>query len=292
MTTHDFDSIMTTHDFDLILLESFKGNTKQSYFEAKREQWKCNPDEYIAGLLESFKQLDLLTHERDLNRGIITKQNGDEVSVTIRNNPVEVDYSNDEDDSKTAWEKEVASYGSIGKVSFPYMKTFDVSEYTEGKLKGIIDASMTEELWPHLQEYCQSIIDKNAEASPPQQSEGIEAKAMTGQPEAKESTLNHSELFKALSKYIIEINAIGFSHIIEHHSLPQDGTPQANWIGAPVDAHRFATHIGMKISVWNKCFYGITDKQGNPRELNSGDKDKQGMSNMPIIEILNKHLSK
>ena len=48
---------MTKQDFDLILIESFVHSTKQSYFKAKREEFKCDIEEYCTGLRESFDRL-------------------------------------------------------------------------------------------------------------------------------------------------------------------------------------------------------------------------------------------
>jgi len=47
----------------------------------------------------------------------------------------------------------------------------------------------------------------------------------------------------------------------------------------------------MKVSFWNKCFDGLSDKKGNPRPLKDGDKDKLGISS-PIIEILKTYLNR
>ncbi len=94
-----------------------------------------------------------------------------------------------------------------------------------------------------------------------------------------------------LKRYIEGINATEFTNIIEKHSI-STGTPPAKWIGKAVDAHRFATFIGMKISLWNKCFTGLKDKSGNARTLKDGDKDKTEWNNAPIIEILRTYLDK
>ena len=101
--------------------------------------------------------------------------------------------------------------------------------------------------------------------------------------ESKETT-DHSILLKALSKYISGINSIGFTSIIEHHSLPKDGTPRANWIGKPADAHRFATFLEMKLPDFNKCFSLSTGKQ-----LRHNDKNE---TDSPIIAILKDHFKK
>lgn len=103
--------------------------------------------------------------------------------------------------------------------------------------------------------------------------------------------VDHSRLLIGLKRYIEGINATEFTNIIEKHSI-STGTPPAKWIGKAVDAHRFATFIGMKISLWNKCFTGLKDKSGNARTLKDGDKDKTEWNNAPIIEILRTYLDK
>jgi len=49
---------MTKQDFDLILIESFVHVSKQSYFNGKREEYKCYVDEYCTGLKDSFDRLN------------------------------------------------------------------------------------------------------------------------------------------------------------------------------------------------------------------------------------------
>lgn len=95
---------------------------------------------------------------------------------------------------------------------------------------------------------------------------------------------DHSLLFKALSMYIDGIHAAGFSHIIEHHSLPKDGTPKAIWKGIPADAHRFATFFKMKVPAFNKCF-----SLSIGRELRHNDKNE---TDSPIIAILKDYFKK
>ena len=105
----------------------------------------------------------------------------------------------------------------------------------------------------------------------------------------QESPPDHSSLFKELSTYISGITAIGFSHIITHHSLPPDGTLRANWIGIPADAYRFATFLNMKTGNFDKCFGGLTNKQGNPRKLKHSDKNE---TDSPITAILKYYFPK
>ena len=106
-----------------------------------------------------------------------------------------------------------------------------------------------------------------------------------------ESLPDHSQLMAALGKYITGINAKEFTNIINNHSITT-GTPRAEWIGKPVDAHRFATFIGMKVTTWNKCFTDLKDRSGNPRPLKDGDKEKKEWKDAPINEILRNHLNK
>lgn len=107
---------------------------------------------------------------------------------------------------------------------------------------------------------------------------------------AKDNEIDYTELLKALSKYLSGINVVEFTNIIEDHSITA-GTPKANWIGKPVDAHRFATFIDMKLPDFNKCFEGIKTKDGKARKLKHGDKERDEIGS-PIIEILNTHLNK
>lgn len=67
---------------------------------------------------------------------------------------------------------------------------------------------------------------------------------------------DHSELRKALSKYIEEISDFDFNHVINCHSLLPKRIDKFLWIGEDKgEAHRFTTKFGMKLSKWNKCFY-------------------------------------
>lgn len=45
---------MKRHDFDLILLESFRHETKRSFFEKKRKSFDCFPEEFANGLVRSY----------------------------------------------------------------------------------------------------------------------------------------------------------------------------------------------------------------------------------------------
>lgn len=106
-----------------------------------------------------------------------------------------------------------------------------------------------------------------------------------------ESLPDHSALFAALNKYITGISSTEFTNIIETHSITP-GTQRAIWKEKPVDAHRFATFIGIKVSLWNKCFTGVKDKKGNLRPLKDSDKEKKEWKGAPINEILKAHLNK
>ena len=95
---------------------------------------------------------------------------------------------------------------------------------------------------------------------------------------------DHSLLLEKLSKYITGINPIGFSNIIEHHSLPKDGTQKANWIGNKADARRFGTFIKITRPAFNKCF-----KLPDDKPLLNGIKDE---TFSPITVILTDYLKK
>jgi len=94
---------------------------------------------------------------------------------------------------------------------------------------------------------------------------------------------DHTELFKALNKYITGINAIGFTNIIKHHSLTL-GTPKAMWIADKVDACYFADFLPMTYAKWNKCFYFEDGKL-----LHKKFKDKL-QKGSPVLDILNQYL--
>ena len=63
-------------DFDLIIAESISHTTKSSFFEAKRNEFECIPEEYFKGLTESYKRLYKETHETDYNWCNNTELNG------------------------------------------------------------------------------------------------------------------------------------------------------------------------------------------------------------------------
>lgn len=96
--------------------------------------------------------------------------------------------------------------------------------------------------------------------------------------------IDHSKLLYALSEYISGINAVGFSHIIEHHSLIDDRTQKEIWKGKPADAHRFATFLDMKLPAFNKCF-----SLSIGRELKHNDKNE---TFSPITAILKDYFKK
>ena len=68
---------------------------------------------------------------------------------------------------------------------------------------------------------------------------------------AKDNEIDYTELLKALSKYLSGIKAVEFTNIIEHHPLTT-GTPKAKWNGIPADAARFADHLNISFSDFNK----------------------------------------
>jgi len=234
---------MKSRDFDLILIESLSHETKQSFFAENRELFKCNPDEYSKGLLDSYTRLNNETHETDFTRCIITKKNGDEVFGTIRN--ADDDYL----------------FGKIGKVTYPYKKIIrvDVPE-----LCFRLTAEMMEKLWPELQLYLQSVIDGIRNCHPNIQRSEDESLISNNVPlhnggkkiindSNQDKRTEYTAKLKALSKYITEINVDTFINIIENHALTP-GTLKASWIGRPADAHRFATYLKIKLPDWNKCF--------------------------------------
>jgi len=151
---------MAKNDFDLIIIESFRHDQKQTFFKNKRKEFKCIPADYISGLMESFKRLNAETHLTDRTRCVITKSNGDEFTAKIKSDEVEVGYADEDEtdkDNETAWSKEVAFYGTMGKVSFPFKNDIHINR---PEFSGTLTAEMMENLWPDLQLYLQSIIDK------------------------------------------------------------------------------------------------------------------------------------
>ena len=98
-----------------------------------------------------------------------------------------------------------------------------------------------------------------------------------------EKTPDHSDLLKALSKYIKDISGPEFTNVIERHSMTP-GTPMALWIGRPADAHRFATYIGMSVATFNKHIKLVCG-----RKLRANDKNDTWA---PIKGILEENLGK
>ena len=98
-----------------------------------------------------------------------------------------------------------------------------------------------------------------------------------------EKTPDHSDLLKALSKYITDISETEFTNIIERHSMTP-GMQMALWIGRPADAHRFATYIGMSVATFNKHIKLICG-----RKLRANDKNDTWA---PIKGILEENLGK
>jgi len=177
---------MTKYDFDLIIIESFKHEYKKTFFKDKKPI-NCTPIEYCTGLMESFTRLNAETHLTDRTQCIITKPNGDEIRAQIKSDEAEVGYADEDEtdeDNETAWSKEVAFYGSIGKVSFPFKNDIQINI---PEFSGKLTAEMMEYLWQALHPYLQSIIDKGkrkllksgSETLPPQQNEFVIIETIT-----------------------------------------------------------------------------------------------------------------
>ncbi|MDP3442488.1 MAG: hypothetical protein Q8T08_06455 [Ignavibacteria bacterium] len=139
---------MTAKEFDLILLESFEQEAKQSFFKAKRRQYKCNPDEYFAGLINSFKRLKEEVNKTDYLFAIVTTPEGEEREYFM---------------SSDSHSEQMIFLQTIGKVSFPNKRPIDLKTYTNGQFNGKLTVELMVKLWPDLQKYCQSIIDKKTE---------------------------------------------------------------------------------------------------------------------------------
>lgn len=97
---------------------------------------------------------------------------------------------------------------------------------------------------------------------------------------------DYSELLKELSDYIDGINELEFNNIIIHHSL-SPGTPKAKWKTKRVDAHNFATIIGMTIPQFNNCFSFYDGKK-----LQHNYKDRNDLKDQPIVKILRQYFDK
>lgn len=136
---------MTAKDFYLILIESLLHEARQTYFNAKREQFKCNPDEYFTGLMNSFKRLNDEVNKTDYLSAIVTTPEGEEREYHL---------SSDSSSEQTIF------LGTIGKVSFPKKRTIDLRSFTDGKFTGYLTAELMAGLWPDLHKYFQSIIDE------------------------------------------------------------------------------------------------------------------------------------
>lgn len=136
---------MTAKDFDLILLESFIHETKQTYFNEKRESFKCIPTEYFNGLLNSFKRLNDKVNKIDYTNVILTTPDGEEQQYDLRNDSLS---------------EQIFYLNTKGKVSFPEKQTLNIGELTNGQFKFILTSNMMLNLWPELRKYCQTIIDE------------------------------------------------------------------------------------------------------------------------------------
>lgn len=216
---------MTKQDFDLILIESFVHSTKQSYFNGKREEYRCDVDEYCTGLKESFKRLNDEVIITNPFRCVITKPNGEELFATLRND-VKVGYD-DEDEP----DNEFLRYAGMGKLSFPFKNSIDLRQATNGKFNFQLTAEMMEELWVDLEKYLQSVAPVEPQ-----------------QPKA-----DHSALLTALSKHVTGINPDEFTNIIETHQLTRP--TKAKWIGKEKsEAAYFAKVFKISMPEFKKCF--------------------------------------
>lgn len=136
---------MTPKDFDLIIIESFVHETKQTFFEGKRETFKCISGEYINGLMNSFKRLTDEVNKTDYLNVILTTPEGEERQYHLRK----------ESCSEVAFE-----LSKKGKLSYPDKQILNIKEYTNGQFNFILSVNMMIGLWPELEKYCKSIIDE------------------------------------------------------------------------------------------------------------------------------------
>lgn len=101
-----------------------------------------------------------------------------------------------------------------------------------------------------------------------------------------EATPDYSELLKELHDYIDGINVTEFNNIINYHLLTP-GTPPAKWRTKRVDAHNFATIIGMTIPQFNNCF-----SFSDGKKLQHNYKDRNDLKDQPIVKILRQYFDK
>jgi len=90
-----------------------------------------------------------------------------------------------------------------------------------------------------------------------------------------------SKALEAFSHYISGITANEFKNIVEYHTTISG--KRAKWIGKQVDGTRFALHISMTLSNWNKCF-----ELKNGKKLRHSNKNENSESE--IDQILKKYL--
>lgn len=210
---------MTRLDFDLILIESFVHETKQSYFNGKREEFNCNVDEYCAGLKNSFDRHNEEVNRLDYYHAIVTTPEGVEKFHVL--------------DKDLSLSEQTNNLWSIGNVTYPNKRTIVLKEeFRKGEIKELT-AGIMAVLWVDLEKYLQSV----APVEPRQQTKA-----------------DHSALYRALSGHVTGISPEEFTNIIENHKMT--GTQKAKWIGSEKSqAAYFAKVFNITMPEFKKCFY-------------------------------------
>jgi hypothetical protein len=213
---------MTKQDFDLILIESLGHETRQSYFKGKREEFKCDVDEYRAGLVESFERLFKEVNQPDYEYCEITFPDGKIKKYSgFEQGRVRAMFRDDQ-------EEEYQYPIDECKIVYPLLRTRFEYLGHNFTLSPLIMAV----IWGDLYKYIKSVAPV--------------------EPQREKS--DHSALLTALSNHVTGISADEFTNIVEYHSLTP-GTPKAKWTGKKAEASYFAKAFNITMPEFEKCFY-------------------------------------
>jgi hypothetical protein len=213
---------MTKQDFDLILIESFIHSTKQSYFNGKREEYRCDVEEYCNGLNESLKRLNDEVNKPDYEYCEIMFPSGTvRTYIGFARSTIEAKF-------KDPLDEESQFQIDDCKIVYPRLRT--KFEYFGKPIT--LSVEIMAAIWVDLEKYLQSVAPDQPQQHP---------------------KADHSALLKALSKHVTGIYPDEFTNIIENHQLK--GTKKAKWIGSEKsEARYFANIFHLTIKEFNNCF--------------------------------------
>lgn len=208
---------MNNHDFDTILLESRDHTTLDSFFKAKRQDYRCKRKEFEEGIKGSINRLKELYYSGS------NEHFDDDGECWLIFNP----------DGK------MEIYEDLPNIDFTIFFTLSIN----GKDHGYqIDENSISYYTERIEKYFESLT-KTREL------------CVENLNESKDILKDYSELLNELSEFIEGISPEAFNYFIKNHKLPKTAT-KAIWKESQADAYRFARYFDLSEmdKEWEDCF--------------------------------------